>query len=150
MQNHIDTIGSLFLNQIREELQSTENFSDLVLRKMSQFNFPRDKSNNHWNKMTGSEFNHMLKNSASTNTFFIIADQYFNISIVVINTRGDTLIFDGEENVEAFSPYKDDDYFYVYSKDKQSKEIYIRYLKNLQRDVSVQKIKKSKKGKRLI
>lgn len=149
MQNHIDTIGSLFLNQIREESQSTENFSDLVLRKMSQFHFPNDKSNNHWNKVTGNDINHMLKNTASVNTFFIIADQYFNISIVVINARGDSLILDREENVEAFSPYKDDDYFYVYSKDKHKKEVYIRFLKNMQKEVHVQKIKKCKKGKRI-
>ena len=150
MQNHIDTVGSLFLNQIREESQSTENFSDLVLRKMSQFNFPRDKSNNHWNKVTGYDINHMLKNNASINTFFIIADQYFDISVVVINSRGDTFLLNGEENVEAFSPYTDDNRFYVYSKEKHNKQVHIRYLQNLQKDVHVQKIKKCKKGKRIL
>lgn len=150
MQNYIDTTSSLFLNQIREEVESTESFSDLVLRKMSEFNFPNDKSNNHWNKMTGSDVNHMLKNNASTNTFFIIADKYFIISIVVINTLGHTIILNGEKNVEAFSPYTDEDCLYVYSKQKQNEEVYIQFLKILQKDMHVQKIKKCKKGKRII
>lgn len=150
MQNSIDTIGSLFLNQVREESESNTNFSDLVLHKMTEFNFPIDKSNDNWNKVGGHDINHMIKNIASTNSFFIVANQYFDISIIIINSRGNIVVMNDQSRNEPFSPFHNDEYLYIYSKKKQKQRTHISYVKNLQKEVQTQKIKKVKKGKKLL
>ena len=92
MQNSIDTIGSLFLNQIQSKRKDSTDFSKLVLTKMKKYNFPHDSSTEHWNKVTGEEFNYMIRNNANTNSFFIVANRYFDIEVIIVNSKGDILI----------------------------------------------------------
>lgn len=149
MQNPIDSIGSLFLNQVREESKSTNNFSEMVLRKMSEMNFPNDRSNQNWNKVQGSDINDTVKNKAIPNTYFIIANKYFHISIIVINSKGKIMLLDDKSELNSFTPLPKDEYFYIYSKNKRHQNIYVDYVKQLQKQVVSQKIKNIRKGKQL-
>lgn len=150
MQNSIDTIGSLFLNQIQSERNYSTNFSKLVLTKMKKFNFPHDSSMEHWNKVTGEEFNYMIRNNANTNSFFIVANRYFDISVIIVNVKGDILVVNDNTEKYNFTPYEQNIILYVYSKNKKKQNTSIHLIRELQQQIESQKIKKVQKGKQIL
>lgn len=148
MQNSIDTIGSLFLNKIQSQRNDSTDFSKLVLNKMKKFNFPHDSSIEHWNKVTGEDFNYMVRNNANTNSFFIVANRYFEISVIIINSKGNICVVN-DTGTMNFSPYQKNIILYVYSKNKKKQNTNISLIRELQQKIESQKIKNVQKGKQL-
>lgn len=148
MQNSIDTIGSIFLEHIQMKRKNSTDFSKLVLTKMKKFNFPHENSIEHWNKVTGEDFNYMIRNNANINSFFIVANRYFDISIIIVNSKGDIILVNDHTENSYFTPYDNNVVLYVYSKNKKKQNINL--IRELQQKIQSQKIKNVQKGKQIL
>jgi hypothetical protein len=121
----------------------------MILQKMSEFQFPEDNSPEHWNKLMGQEINFMIKHKANINSFFIVADRYFEISVIIINSKGNILVLNGKNAVGSYQPFSKDEIVYVYSKNPKCNKKNVMSIKKIQNEIQCQKIKNTKKGKKL-
>jgi hypothetical protein len=117
---------------------------------MKKYNFPYDNSTEHWNKVTGEEFNYMIRNNANTNSFFIVANRYFDIEVIIVNSKGDIIVVNDNTEKSTFSPYNNGTILYIYSKNKNKQNTSIPLIRELQKKIQSQKIKNVQKGKQIL
>lgn len=150
MQNPIDTVGALFLNHVRTNSEKCSNFTKMLLSKMSEFQFPMDSKSEHWHKISGHDLNFMVKHKANINSFFIVANQYFELSLIIINSKGNIVVLNETNSAATFEPFSKDVVLYIYSRNKRKDKNNIAFIKSMQNEIETQKIKNLRKGKKVV